>query len=341
MENNFYVSSSPHVRTKESIHSIMRDVLIALAPALLFSFYLFGFSAILTVAISTGSAVFFEWGYCKVMKKPSTIHDLSAVVTGVLLGMNLPALMHYNVLWWISILGSFFAIIIVKQLFGGLGQNFMNPALGARAFLLISYAGVMTTWLPEGASTGFSQGAIAKYLTQFAGSPDAMSGATTLYMLGPEAGDSVVALPPLWNVFLGTTLGSLGETSALLLLLGGVYLIFRKVITYHVPVFYLGTFFIFTLIVTGFDVNLTLYQMFSGGLMIGAIFMATDYASSPQTALGKIIMGVSAGILTVLIRFYGAYPEGVSFAIIIMNLFTPIIDKFTIPVQFGGGKHGK
>ncbi len=329
MENKFYVSSSPHVRTKESVRGIMRDVLIALAPALLFSFYLFGISAIITVAITTASAVFFEWGYCKVMKKESTIHNLSAVVTGVLLGMNLPALMNYNIMWWIAILGSFFAIIIVKELFGGLGQNFMNPALGARAFLLISFAGAMTTWLPkEGTSAP-----IMGYLTQVSGSIDAVSSATPLYQYA--TGEAVT---PIWHLFVGTTLGSLGETSALLLLLGGVYLLYRKVITYHVPVTFIGTFFLFTLILTGFDINATAYQVFSGGLMIGAIFMATDYASSPQTGLGKIIMGVSAGILTVLIRNFGGYPEGVSFAIIILNLFTPIIDKFTVPVQFGGGK---
>ncbi len=329
MENKFYVSSSPHVRTKESVRGIMLDVIIALSPALLFSFYLYGLSAVLTVAITIASAVFFEWGYCKIMKKNSTIHDLSAVVTGLLLGMNLPALMPYNQLWWIGIIGSFFAIVIVKQLFGGLGQNFMNPALAARAFLLISFAGIMTTWLPNKDVAV----PVMKYL-KAASETDVISSATPLSMM--INGD---ALPPLKDVFFGTTLGTLGETSALLLLVGGAYLLIRRVITYHVPVFYIGTFFVFTYLLSGFDMTFTAYQLFSGGLMIGAIFMATDYASSPQTPLGKIIMGVSAGVLTVLIRLYGAYPEGVSFAIIIMNLFTPIIDKFTVPTQFGGGKN--
>ncbi len=332
MENKFYVSSSPHVRTKESVQKIMLDVIIALTPAVLFSFYLFGFSAILTVVITTASAVFFEWGYCKVMKKPSTIKDLSAVVTGILLGMNLPALMNYNQLWWISILGSFFAIIIVKQLFGGLGQNFMNPALGARAFLVISFAGTMTTWLPNKEVNAPIMG----YLAKFSGSVDTISSATPLAHLA-----SGEPMTPIYNLFVGTTLGSIGETSAVLLLIGGAYLLYKKVITYHVPVFYIATVFIFTLLLNGFDINVALYHLFAGGLMLGAIFMATDYASSPQTPVGKIIMGVSAGVLTVLIRNFGGYPEGVSFAIIIMNLFTPIIDKFTVPVQFGGAKRNE
>ncbi len=313
MDNKFIVSSSPHVRTNSTVNKIMLDVIIALSPALLYSFYHFGLTAIVTVAITTGACVFFEWAYNRVAKKEQTIGDLSAVVTGVLLGMNLPPYMPYHTLWWLSILGAAFAIIIVKQLFGGLGQNFMNPALGARAFLLISFSGIMTTWGPV---------------------VDKVSTATPLNVMAAGEG----AMPSLMDTFIGNIYGSIGETSALLLLLGGVYLLMKKVITYHIPVYYIGTFAVLTYVLTSFDFYQTAYHVFSGGLILGAVFMATDYASSAQTKVGKIIMGVSMGVLTVLIRLYGGYPEGVSFAIIILNLFVPIIDKYTVPVQFGGGK---
>ncbi len=249
------------------------------------------------------------------MKQKSTVGDLSAVVTGLLLAMNLPALMPVEYLWWVSIIGSFFAIIVVKQLFGGLGQNFMNPALAARAFLLISFAGIMTTW----------------------GGPtiDGVSTATPLGILKEGGG---ATLPSVFDTFIGMIPGSLGETSAIALLIGGVYLIVRKVISYRVPVIFIVTTALMILLFggQGFDMTFLSYHLFSGGLILGAFFMATDYASSPTTAKGQIIMGIGCGVLTALIRIFGGYPEGVSFAILIMNLFVPLIDKYTVPTKFGG-----
>ena len=309
-DNMYVVSSSPHVRSKDSVNRTMLDVLIALSPAALFSIFYFGFDAALTIAICIGASVFAEWVYEKITKEKSTIGDFSAVVTGLLLAMNMPGNMPIKYLWWLSILGSFFAIIIVKQIFGGLGQNFMNPALGARAFLLISFAGIMTTWGPT---------------------IDGISTATPLGILKEGVGE----LPSIMSSFIGTIPGSLGETSAIALLIGGLYLLYRKVISWRIPVIYISTTAIMVLFFTGFDVSLRGYHLFSGGLMLGAIFMATDYASSPTTAKGQIIMGVGCGLLTALIRIFGGYPEGVSFAILIMNLFVPLIDKYTVPTKFG------
>lgn len=309
-DNMYVVSSSPHVRSKDSVNRTMLDVLIALSPAALFSIFYFGLDAALTIAICMGASVFAEWVYEKITKEKSTIGDLSAVVTGLLLAMNMPGNMPIKYLWWLSILGSFFAIIIVKQLFGGLGQNFMNPALGARAFLLISFAGIMTTWGPT---------------------IDGISTATPLGIITEGVGE----LPSIMSTFIGTIPGSLGETSAIALLIGGLYLLYRKVISWRIPVIFIGTTAVMVLFLTGFDINLLGYHLFSGGLMLGAIFMATDYASSPTTAKGQIIMGVGCGLLTALIRIFGGYPEGVSFAILIMNLFVPLIDKYTVPTKFG------
>lgn len=311
MSNHSYiVSSSPHARSKDTVNRTMLDVIIALTPAALFSVYYFGIDALLTLVICMGASVGAEWLFQKITHQTSTITDLSALLTGLLLAMNLPGNMPVQYLWWVSILGSFFAIIIVKQLFGGLGQNFMNPALAARAFLVVSFAGLMTTWGPtvDGVSTATPLGALK------------------------EGGDVTASL---MDAFLGTIPGSLGETSALLLILGGLYLIYRKVITWRIPVTFIGTFAVMTFIITGFDATILGYHIFSGGLMLGAIFMATDYASSPVTHRGQLIMGVGCGLLTAIIRAYGGYPEGVSFAILIMNLFVPLIDKYTVPKKFG------
>jgi electron transport complex protein RnfD len=242
------------------------------------------------------------------MKQKNTAMDLSAAVTGLLLALNLPS----TIPWWVAVMGSFFAIIIVKQLFGGLGQNFMNPALAARAFLLISFTGLMTNW----------------------GVIDSVSSATPLGII-KEGGQ---AMPSLLNTFLGTIPGSLGETSAIALIIGGLYLIYRGVISWRVPGIYIGTVAIMVILFGGhgFDLTYLGYHIFSGGLMIGAFFMATDYSSSPSTARGQVIMGIGCGILTALIRLFGGYPEGVSFAILIMNLFVPLIDTYTLPKLFGG-----
>lgn len=309
----YTVSSSPHARSKDTVNRTMLDVIIALAPAALFSIIYFGADAALTIGFCVAGSVFAEWLFQRITKQKSTIRDYSAALTGLLLAMNLPGNMPMQYLWWISILGSFFAIIIVKQLFGGLGQNFMNPALGARAFLLISFAGIMTTWGPT---------------------VDGISTATPLGIL-KEGGQLSSSLPSMMRTFIGTIPGSLGETSALLLILGGCYLLYRKVISWRTPMIYIGTFAVLMLFFTGFDLTALGYHLFSGGLMLGAFFMATDYSSSPITAKGQVIMGLGCGLLTALVRAFGGYPEGVSFAILIMNLFVPLIDKYTIPVKFG------
>lgn len=306
MSEQFIVSSSPHVRSKDSVQRTMLDVIIALSPAALFSIYYVGLDAAITILACILASVGTEWLYEKLMKQKSTIHDLSALVTGLLLAMNLPS----QIPVWVSVMGSVFAILIVKQLFGGLGQNFMNPALGARAFLLVSFAGLMTTWQVDGVSSATPLGIIK---------------------------EGVGTMPSVLDAFLGFIPGSLGETSAVLLIVGGLYLMYRKVISWRIPVAFIGSTAIMVLLFSGNGLDITNlgYHLFSGGLMIGAFFMATDYSSSPTTAVGQIIMGLGCGILTALIRLFGGYPEGVSFAILIMNLFVPLIDKYTLPRIFG------
>jgi Na+-translocating ferredoxin:NAD+ oxidoreductase subunit D len=308
MSDLYIVSSSPHMRSKDSVTKTMLDVVIALLPATVFGVYSFGFRALMITLLAVVSSVGFEFLYQKVAKQKSSIHDLSAVVTGLLLAMNLPSQVPY----WMPILGSLFAIIIVKQLFGGLGQNFMNPALAARAFLLVSFADIMTTWVTP---------------------LDAITTATPLALLKEGATE----LPALSDAFIGMIAGSIGETSVLALLLGGIYLLLRKVISWRIPVTYIGTVALMVLVFggQGFDMTFLGYHLFTGGLILGAFFMATDYSSSPTTAIGQIIMGVGCGLLTALIRLFGGYPEGVSFAILIMNLFVPLIDKYTLPRVFG------
>ena len=312
---NFVVSGTPHVRSKESIQSIMRDVIIALVPATAAGIYYFGLRALILIVAAIISAVFFEWLYEKITKKPVTINDLSAVVTGLLLAMNLPA----SAPVWVAIVGSAFAIIFAKQLFGGLGQNFMNPALGARCFLLISFAGIMTDFSYKG----------------FGGSFDATTSATPLAAL--KAGEAV----NLKAMFLGNTAGTIGETSAILLILGGIYLIAKKIISWRIPVCYIVTLGIFVLLFGGhgFDMTYLAEQLCGGGLMLGAFFMATDYVTSPITPKGQLIFGILLGILTGIFRLFGGSAEGVSYAIIFCNLLVPLIEKVTTPTAFGkGGK---
>lgn len=299
------VTSSPHIRSKMSTDKIMLFVILALLPGTLVGIVNFGVQSLINILVCIISAVFFEWLYQKMMKRPIRIKDLSAVLTGLLLGLNIPATLPY----WMSVLGSFFAIIIVKQLFGGIGQNFVNPALAARAFLLISFTGQMTTWELDG-----------------------ISGATPLGIL-KEGG----TLPKLMDTFIGHIGGSIGEVSAIALLVGGLFLIGLKVISYRIPLYYIGSVALMIILFGGHGLDLEFlgYHIFSGGLMIGAFFMATDYTTSPITAKGQIIMGIGCGILTALIRLFGGYPEGVSFAILIMNLFVPLIDRYTIPKAFG------
>ena len=294
------VAASPHVTTKNSTAVIMRDVLIALCPALIAGCVIFGLRALLVVAVTTAACVFFEWGFEKLCKKPSTIADLSAAVTGVLLAMNLPV----SIPLWQAVFGALVAIVAVKGLFGGIGKNFANPAITARIVMFLAFSKTMTAWV----------------------FPDAVSTATPLAMLAN--GESVSYM----TLFLGNHGGCIGETSALALLIGFAYLLIRGVITWHTPVCFVGTVFVMSLIL-GQD---AVAQILSGGLMLGAIFMATDYATTPSTDWGRVLFGIGAGLLTVLIRFYGAYAEGVSFAILFMNILTPYLSKWTETKPFGG-----
>lgn len=307
--NNMKVSVSPHIKDKTSTATIMRDVLIALGPALIASVIIFGARALLVTAVCVAFAVGGEWVFEKIVKKPSTIGDLSAAVTGVLLAFNLPV----GIPLWQAALGSLIAIIIVKQLFGGLGQNFANPAITARIIMLLAFSSTMTTWVI----------------------PDAVSTATPLVILkGAEGGGT---LPTIANMLLGVRGGCLGETSAVALLIGGAYLLIRRVISWHTPVAFIGTVFLFTILVKG-NVDYSVYQVLSGGLLIGAFFMATDYSTTPNTDWGRIVFGIGCGLITVLIRVWGSYPEGVSFSILLMNILTPYISKATRKKPLGGVK---
>ena len=307
---NFVVSGTPHVRSKESIQSIMRDVIIALVPATAAGIYYFGINALILVIAAIVSAVAFEAICQKVMKKPVTVSDLSAVVTGLLLAMNLPAAAPV----WVAIVGSAFAIIFGKQLFGGLGQNFINPALAGRAFLLASYPTEMTTWsVPNGLEVA-----------------DAATYATPLAQL--KAGHLDASLGEL---MLGQCGGTIGETCAIALIIGGVYLLYKHVISWKIPVIYIATVAILFGVIGRHGVRMPLQEIMAGGVMLGGIFMATDYASSPVTPKGQIIFAVGAGLITYLIRTFGGYPEGVSYSILIMNCAVPLIERFTEPTIFG------
>lgn len=305
----YKISSSPHVRDKETTGNLMGQVIVALIPAAIMGIYNFGLRALVLYIITILSCVIFEALYQKFIGKKIMIKDLSAALTGLLLAMNLPP----DVPFWIPVVGSFFAIIVVKQLFGGIGQNFMNPALGARCFLLISFTGIMTSF-----------------------SYDGITMATPLAEL--KAGNRVDVV----SMFLGTIPGTVGETCSFALIIGGVFLIIRKVVNYRIPVFYIGSFSIFIILYAlmtgrGFDMSFLLAHLSGGGLMLGAFFMATDYVTSPITPKGKIVFGVLLGLLTFLFRIFGGSAEGVSYAIIIGNLLVPLIERVTIPKSFGKG----
>lgn len=300
------ISVSPHIHGKTTTTGIMLDVIIALLPATIAGVIIFGLSALAVVAACVATTVLCEGIFNKIVKKEQTIGDLSAVVTGLLLALNLPA----NVPIWQAVVGSFFAIIVVKCLFGGIGCNVVNPAITGRVFMLIAFGS----------------------MTQAAFPVDATAGATPLVDLA--AGTS----PELMDLFLGTTGGAIGETCAAALLAGGLYLLVKRVITWQLPVAFIATVFVFSFLVDGMSVTNALAWILSGGLMIGAFFMATDYTTSPVTSWGKIIFGIGAGVLTCLIRFWGNYPEGVSFAILFMNILNPYIDSWTARKPFGGEK---
>lgn len=319
MSDLYNVSSSPHVRANDSTDRIMLIVALALVPASLFGIWNFGFKALLLILISIASCVVSEWVFDKIVHKKNTIGDLSAVVTGLLLALNLPV----SLPWWEAIVGSVFAIIIVKCLFGGLGQNFMNPALGGRCFLLIAFAADMTNFAVKKSGV------------------DVYSGATPLAQIR-EAGGIPAGLNVM-NMLVGKTAGTIGETSVIAILLGAIILILFGIIDLKIPGAYIITFAIFMFLfgASRFDINYVVAELCGGGLMLGAFFMATDYVTSPITPKGKIIFGICCGILTGLFRCFGANAEGVSFAIILSNLLVPIIEKVTVPMAFGMVKEAK
>ena len=315
------ISSSPHAHSPVTTQTIMRDVLIALIPAMLGSIYFFGFRALLVTLVSAAACVFFEWGFCKVRKLHCKTYDLSAVVTGVLLAFVCPVPIPY----WTIILGAFFAIVLVKMLFGGLGKNIVNPALAGRAFLF-SWPVLMSNWV----KVGFDNAA------GLLSTADAVTAAT------PMSAMHQGALPEesILDMFLGNIGGCIGETSALLLIIGFIYLLYRKVITARIPLAYIGTVAILAfLFPQGNDrIAWMAAQVFGGGLMLGAIFMATDYVTSPLTKLGQIVYGIGCGVITILIRYFGGYSEGVTYAILCMNACAVLLDKIGRPVKFGAPK---
>lgn len=313
MQKSLAVSSSPHLRAKASTQRIMQEVCLALAPAGIAGIILYGANAAALIAVSVITCVLAEFLYQKAAKEKSTVGDWSAVVTGLLLAYNLPA----SAPLWIAVVGGIIAIVLVKQIFGGIGSNFMNPALTARAILFISWSTLMSTY-PQ---------------TNYA--VDAVSTATPLALLG----GGVVEGVKLWDLMIGNCGGVLGETCKLAIIAGGVYMLVRGIIDWRIPVTFIGTVFVCYLLKDGAE--MAVYQIFAGGLMLGAFFMATDYATSPVTGIGKIIFGVGCGILLFVIRAFASYPEGCSFAILFMNVVTPMIDKFTTPKPFGEvKKHG-
>ena len=313
MEGRFIMSSSPHLRHEDTTSGIMLDVVIALMPACIAGTYFFGARVILVIMSTVLACVVTEFLCAYFLKRKQTIRDLSAVVTGVLLGLNLPPTIPI----WMAMAGGALAIFVIKQLFGGIGQNFLNPAMGARVIMLVSWPAAMTNWVNPG--------------------PDAVSAATPLGILAE--GGTASQLPGYMDLFLGNIGGCIGETSALALLIGAAYLVIRKVITLEIPLTFIGTVALFTWIFGGntlFTGDFVFHIL--SGVNTGSLFMATDYSTSPVTSRGKIIMGVGCGILTSIIRLFGSYPEGVSFAVLIMNILVPLIDRYTVPVSFGGGK---
>lgn len=314
MENNLIMSSSPHIHTNSTITKIMLDVIIALVPSALMGVYFFGFRAALVIAVAVISSVAAEWIFEKITKRRNTVGDLSAVVTGLLIALNMPPHIH---LWMVAV-GSVFAIIIVKQMFGGLGKNFVNPALAARCFMLIAWTGAMT--------------AFHEPFT------DAVSSATPLALMR----DSVFiphpdGLPTIFQCFIGFKAGTIGEVSAVALIIGFAYLLLKRVVSIKIPLAYLLSFAVLTFFFGKeiMNVQYLAYQLLTGGLLLGAFFMATDYTTTPTTSKGMIIFGAGCGMLTFLIRRFGGYPEGVSFSILLMNLASPLIERFTVPESFG------
>ena len=322
MENKLIVSSSPHVRTNKDTSYIMKQVVIALLPATLAALFFFRLSALNVIFFCVTGSVGAEFVCQKISKQESTIGDFSAVVTGLLLAFNVPA----SLPWWMCLLGAAFAIIVVKMVFGGIGNNFVNPALAARAFLLASFPVAMTLWTRTGVNWVSS------------GNIDAYTTATPLSFL--KAGSNGVSSLAdsgisISNMLIGNIGGCIGETSAVLIILGGLYLMYKGIINYVIPTFYICTVAILMFILGGFNFTFVIYELLAGGLMLGAFFMLTDYTTSPMTKKGQIIYAVLAGLITTVIRLYGGYPEGVSYSILFVNIMTPLIDKYTKTKVFG------
>ncbi|MCL2512330.1 MAG: RnfABCDGE type electron transport complex subunit D [Oscillospiraceae bacterium] len=325
MEKNklFTVSASPHISSRETVPGIMRDVLISLSPALAAAVLIFGFRSLLVTAVCVISCILSEYLSRKAMKRKNTVSDLSATVTGLLLAFNLPVDMPL----WMAAVGSVFAIVVVKQFFGGLGNNFVNPAIGGRIMLLVCFPVAMSTWaLPMAWRT----------------KPDVTTGATLLYKLSgmDMSGDiaegmGAAGLPSMFDMLIGRRGGSLGEACTIALILGGVYLIARKIIKPVIPLSFIGTVAVIMLFAGKFDLDFLGYQIMGGGLILGAVFMATDYVTCPSTNKGKLVFGIGCGVITAVIRLYGSLPEGVSYSIIIMNILTPLIDRVTALKPFG------
>ena len=319
--DNLIVSASPHLVTAMDTQKTMLMVLIALVPSLLVSTYVFGFRVLILTAVCIAASMFFEWAWNKLMKRKQTVCDLSAALTGTLIAFNLPSGLPY----WIAIVGCFVAIIVVKQLFGGIGKNLVNPAITARIVLFISFATEMTTWpLPRMNQTA-----------------DVLTGPTPLGVIA-EGGQ----LPTNMEMFLGYIGGSMGEVSAIALIIGGLFLVWKKIISSIIPCCFIGTVFVFALIYysatgNGDALQMAVFHILAGGVMLGAIFMATDYVTSPLLPAGKVVFGIGCGVITMLIRLFGQYPEGVSFSILIMNCLTPLIDSFFQKRMYGGAKNEK
>ncbi len=318
MANNLIVSTSPHLHSGASTRKTMLDVLIALAPATVAAVVLFGLEALLIIAVSVGTAILSEFVFNLIVKKRQTIGDLSAAVTGLLLALTLPA----STEWWQVLVGAVFAIVVVKCLFGGIGCNFANPAITARIMMLISFG----TSVGGGTKTNFA---------------DLTAGATPLAAI--KGGAEADTLPSLFDMLVGNRGGAIGETCAIALLIGFVYLLVKRVITWHTPVVFVGATFVLTLAFNGFNFTESLYHLLGGGLLIGAIFMATDYVTSPINLWGKVVFALGCAIITVIIRFFGRLPEGVSYAILLMNILSPYIERLCAPKPLGatekkGGK---
>ena len=313
------VAYQPQVRTAKDTKRLMLDVIIALIPAIIVGVLQFGLYPLVLLLTGVCSAVFWEWGYRRLFKKEASIGDLSAALTGLLMGLTMPP----TAPWWLPVIGTFFGIVVVKQLYGGIGKNFLNPALAGRAFLFSSYATIMATWSVPNALSG------------------TIDGTTMATPLSGMYGEGLPAYFTAKSMFMGYLPGCIGEISAFALLLGGAYLIWRKVISWRIPVSFIGTVALLTLIFgkSGFsNGQWMLYNLFSGSLMLGAIFMATDYATSPVTLNGQLVYGAGCGLLTVLIRYFGGFPEGTTYAILIMNLCTWALDKAFHRHQFGVSK---